>query len=336
MKDFITLRKPSVLHRVFNWLAANFIEYSKPFRFNSGINFRPSLGNSLRRLWFLVSKTRPPKGQSQKPSLNESRATVHARLLQLSFYLREPLKETQELLNRNEKHLQKVEILRNHPQRHSTLVEHIKKIHVPQESHFKHLDAADETPKIIVSFHFGDFIYGVHKLLSSQESTANTLVLSQKKSTEQYLKNMKSAFGENSASLENQLLLDEVTIKDLMVFLRRPKSRLVMFADLPSAYGETTEINFLGRKAFFPRSIGLLALASKVPILPVICINANTGHRVEIGKQIEPNAVFNETKADAITRITQTQIDFFEYYFLQDKSQWRYLQYLAQYFVKGS
>lgn len=328
MKDFSAPRRLTALHRIFNWLQASCHEKSRYL-----LSFLKPISSVSLALRSHCSQIKT-SSTSNFPDQIEAKRAATTRLLLTSFYLREPIGETLKLLKGNSKILQQVEELRNQRQTKTVLVRHLDNIQLPQENQFLELNAADTRARIVVSFHFGDFVYGLHKLLSLQEDTSSTAVLSQKKSTEQYLENMAIAFGKQAASSNNQFLLGKTKIRDLLVFLRRPQSRLMMFADLPSEYGETVEVIFLGRKANFSRSIALLALASKAPILPVVCVQTEQGQRVELGRQIEPKILIGETRSDAAIRITQQQITFFEHFFIRQKAQWRYLRDLPNYFVK--
>lgn len=258
------------------------------------------------------------------------------KLLEISAYLREPILNTSRALTKNANFLQQVERFRNHKQSEAAITRHVDSFQLPQKNQFQVLQKEDPRSRIIASFHFGDFVYGVHKLMCLQEVTGNTQVLSEKQSTSAYLANMALGFGDKAATQGNQLLRNEISIREIASFLRLPKSTLVMFADLPGNYGSTVEIDFLSRKAHFPKSIGLLALACRVPVLPVICLKTEQGHQIELGRQIEPTVFNNENREQAIVRITQQQIHFFEYFFKQHYEQWRYLQHLPDYFAKGN
>lgn len=258
------------------------------------------------------------------------------KLLEISVYLREPVLITARALNKNIQFLQKVEYLRNHRQSETAIKRHVAGFRIPQQPEFEALQKYDPRSRIVASFHFGDFIYGVHKLMCLQQDVGKTLVLSQKQSTPAYLNNMALGFGDKAATAGNQLLRDQIGVREMASFLRLPKSTLVMFADLPSGYGSTVETQFLGRKACFSKGIALLALTCHTPILPVICFKSNREHQILLGKQIEPSALQGESRQQTIARITQQQIHFFEYFFKLHYEQWRYLQHLPDYFTKGN
>lgn len=266
---------------------------------------------------------------------SSSHSSRQVNVTRVSFFLREPIRETIKILTKNKLFIKQIETYRNtslSPAVASRIGQGIK---IPQARELEELLNLDKRSRIFVSFHFGNFVYGLHKVLCLQTSTRNTVVLSQRKSTSSYMDNMASVFGEKSACLENQVLLEKTDVCGLSGFLRKPNRCLVMFADLPNSFGETIEIEFLGRKANFSKSIALLSLTNKVPILPVICFEDGDSQQIEIGQQIEPLIRDEETRASAVTRLTQLQIDFFQKFFVQHKDQWRYLNHLPEYFTEG-
>lgn len=267
---------------------------------------------------------------------SSSRYRSQLNVVRVAFFLREPVQATTRILRRNKAFLDHIETLRNSPQSPAVAAKIAKDIQIPQHCEISELLALDKRSRIVACFHFGNFVYGLHKLLCLQPDTSNTAVLSQNKSTSDYIDNMTSAFGKKGVRLENQMLLDKVDVRGLSGFLRNPNRCLVMFADLPSGFGKTVEVEFLGRKAAFSKSIALLSLTNNIPVLPVICYEDGETHQVEIGRQIEPLTREGETRADAVTRITQIQLDFFQHFFVRHKEQWRYLNHLSKYFTEGS
>lgn len=254
--------------------------------------------------------------------------------LAISVYLREPLTRTLEVVKANQTFLRKVEKTRNNYVPAATLKTYIDSIDVLYSNQFIDLCRQDSRSRIIASFHFGDFLYGLSKLVASQPTDRITKVLSQKECTATFLGNMERGFGKDVPGAESQLVLGRVQPRELSAILRGENTSLVMFADLPSSYGETVAIKFLGRRAWFPKGIAVLSLANKVPIVPVICYAKGSKNYVEIGKQIEPTRLKGESKEGAILRITQLSVEFFEYFFKQHQEQWRYLSALPSYFVE--
>jgi predicted LPLAT superfamily acyltransferase len=251
----------------------------------------------------------------------------------LSRYLREPLAPTLAALNANQRYLAEVEQMRNRYASTTRLKSHIEQFAIPQSMQFQELINSDPRSRILASFHFGDFLYGLNKLVSLQPGHITTKVLSHANYSQTFLENMARGFGDKAPTADTQLLLADAQVQTLSAFLRLPNTSLLMFADLPASYGATVRTQFLGRWAWFPRGIAVLALASDVPILPVICFSTGRDNRVEMGKQIEAVRLVGESREAAITRITQRLLDYFVDYFYQYRQQWRYLALLPEYFI---
>ncbi len=261
----------------------------------------------------------------------------HATLtLSLCFYLREPLATVLSLLRKNNTFLRKVEKTRNSYGSSKGLQRYIGTFEIVNSRELRHLYRSDPRSRILASFHFGDFPYGLNKLIAAQSESIDSKVLSQSKYSVVFQDNIKRAFGAAAPTADSQLLYDDVHTQVLAGFLRRQSANLLMFADLPSTYGEAVRVRFLGRWAWFPKSIAVLCLVNKVPVLPVICYSIGKANYVEVGRQIEPVRRKDETREAAIGRITQLIVEFFEYFFRQHQQQWRYLTILPSYFVEPS
>ncbi len=255
-------------------------------------------------------------------------------LIQLSSNLREPVAIAARMLKANKRYLHKVEKTRNHPASAKTLQSHISRIEIPALLQFIEMHRDDPGSRILASFHFGDFLYGLNKLVASQPPAITAKVLSQTEYTSVFLENMAKGFGPDAPPRDSQLMLATTKPQALSAFLRQPSTTLLMFADLPCSYGETVRVKFLGRWAWFPKGIAVLALASRVSVVPVICYSEGPKNYVELGKRIVAARLPKETTEAAVIRITQRLIEFFEYFFCQHQEQWRYLSALPNYFVE--
>jgi predicted LPLAT superfamily acyltransferase len=309
--------------------------------------------SAVRRILFAVSSAygrwaQTPRGVSsfaeaesnplaEEPTLNsEVEYSDPTLVLSISSYLREPLAKTLAVLNANQHYLAQIEQTRNSYTSAKRLKNHIEHFSIPYSEQFRELYSNDPRSRIVASFHFGDFIYGLNKLATLQPSHIHSRVLSQAEYSPTFLENMTRGFGENAPRADDQLLLGEAQVHRLSALLRCSHTTLLMFADLPSSYGGTVRTKFLDRWAWFPKGIAVLALANAVPILPVICYSIGQENRVEIGKQIEAVRLKGESKEAAVSRITQLLIDYFEYFFRQHQEQWRYLAVLPKYFIDPS
>ncbi len=269
---------------------------------------------------------------SFSPKINNDRS-IASLPLSHCYYLREPLVEVISLLRSNKAFLGKIEKTRNSYRSSKRLQQYISTFEIINLSELHTLYSTDQRSRILASFHFGDFLYGLNKLIAMQSDSIETKVLSQSKYSTIFQDNMIRGFGIAAPTADSQLLYDTVQTQVLAGFLRQQSVNLLMFADLPTNYGESVRVRFLGRWAWFPKSIAVLALVNKVPVLPVICYSIGTTNYVEVGRQIEPVCHERESREEAIERITQIIVEFFEYFFRQHQQQWRYLAILPSYFM---
>lgn len=237
-----------------------------------------------------------------------------------ALFARERIHTTSNMLAKNGIFLDKIENLINTPPDVTTATKVDQSTQMPQHCAIdRHLPQGKRS-RIIASLHFGKFIYCLYKSLCWQSKTSKKAALNQRESSGEYIENYTIAFGQKGACFHNQTLLDEVDVGGLSEFLRDSSRRLLMFADLPSGFVQTIDVKLLGRNAVFRKSTALLSLSNSVLIFPVICSEEGDSHQIKMGRQIEPLTREGETRADAVSRMTQLQVDFFQHFFLRHNS----------------
>ena len=254
----------------------------------------------------------------------------------LSIYLREPLTTTSEILVKNVRFLDEIEHRRNTAHTKTELQPWRSSIHIARSQDYREQAAHDEGSRIIASFHFGDFIYGLNALMCLEGPHRRRLVYSQAKGSDAYYHNMRHCFGERALTHDAQLTAAEADPLGLAQSLRKGNCTLVMFCDLPPSYGETTAVEFLGREAWFPKGPALLALTTKTPLIPVINLKNRRQNHLRIVDAIEPFRRLDESLEAAVQRITQELIGLLEAYLRRQPEQWRYLQVMPIYFAKNT
>ena len=250
----------------------------------------------------------------------------------IAFFLREPLELTRQTLNANAVFLAQVEQRRNALQSVHKLRHYKQRIDCAQELSFKKFTAGDSRSRIIACYHFGDFIYSLNYLMCLEQSGRNRILYSQYVHSSAYLSNMQRAFKGQTLSCNSQLTQDQKNATDLYRELRRGNCTLAMFCDLPGDSGEVVKVNFLGRKACFPKGLALLAITSRTPVLPVIACDEQERNTLRIFNLIEPSMRLDEDLDAACVRITQQLVDILEELIAEHPQQWRYLSKLPCYF----
>ena len=254
----------------------------------------------------------------------------------LSIYLREPLTTTSEIVVKNVRFLDEIEHRRNTALTKTELQQWRSSIHIARSQDYREQAAHDEGSRIIASFHFGDFIYGLNALMCLEGPHRRRLVYSQAKGSDAYYHNMRHCFGGRALTHDAQLTAAEADPLGLAQSLRKGNCTLVMFCDLPPSYGETTAVEFLGREAWFPKGPALLALTTKTPLIPVINLKNRRQNHLRIVDAIEPFRRLDESLEAAVQRITQELIGLLEAYLRRQPEQWRYLQVMPIYFAKNT
>jgi hypothetical protein len=224
-----------------------------------------------------------------------------------------------------------VEKRRNKPQTLSALRRHLQQFDCPQLTAFKNLADQDCRSRIIATFHFGDFVYGLNTLLRHDRSERCSFVQTLETSQPAYFDNMQRLFADQCADASRQLPVSDNRPGALSALLKTSPCNLVMFADLPPGFGAMGRVSFLGRQARFPRGIACLAVRNQVPVLPVICVFSHGRHRIILGKQLEPEFA-GQTRKTAVAEIGQSLLDFFTAFLKRQPEQWRYLTVMPRYF----
>jgi hypothetical protein len=269
-------------------------------------------------------------------SSRKSRQERNAYLAALSRYLHEPQGAISSLLKTNRKYLREVDCFRNTRQRKYKLTHHLRSFQFSQDAGFHCIQNRFPGSRILVSFHFGDFIYGNNVLASSEEPERQQYFLTQLPSTTAFIKNMNDCFGADRFARRTQITTDSTQAAALVARLRGETCTLLTFADLPPGFGEATRLRFLGRDAWFPKGPSLLALMAKAPLIPVLNWRHGRTNRVKIYPLITPDLCDGESLQQASSRITQKLVTILEDALLQNPWQWRFLSALPSYFQPAS
>ena len=252
----------------------------------------------------------------------------------ISFFLREPLRAVICTLHRNALFLHQVEHRRVHAIDRYRIRQYAAGFELQQSNKFYSLTEIDGRSRILATYHFGDFVYGINYLLCLDPPGRNRFVLSHARSNRSYAENMCNAFGAAAVGGAAQLISADTSTAALSVLLRQGNCTLVIFCDLPSGSGELVRVKFLNRVAWFPRGPATLAITNRTPLLAVINYLDQGINKIDLAQQIEPDLLPGESLETGVRRITQLLINYFEQYFLRFPEQWRYLRHLPLYFVE--
>ena len=262
------------------------------------------------------------------------RVALHARVQQhlISFYLREPLRQTRRLLRANHRHLARLHRLRNKPQCRGFIRRYAAGFDIPDRDAISELLRSDSRSRVIATFHFGDFVFGLNQFSLLAPASRRQFFLSLEAQPAVCYDNLRKAFGSGAATDNQQLLKSSASGTELSALLRQPGTDLYLFADLPPGHGELCEVTFLGRRALFPRGAASLAVLNRVPLLPVICLARDGGNQVLVSRQLEPGCCRRRSATARITAMTQALVNLLELCH-GEFAQWRYLPLLPDFFI---
>lgn len=253
----------------------------------------------------------------------------------VAAFLREPQTRASRLLSANRKWLAELEHWRNRRQQKAALQRHIALLRFPQQRNLQELISNDPRSRLLVSYHFGDYIYGLNLLAAGISERATVRFLSEAPGSAAYFANVENAFGSKAIRPPSQLLAAEASMNHLTPLLRGRGVQFITFCDLTDHYGSPVEVDFLCRAAWFPRGPAILSLTNRVPLLPVINWFDGARGQLVLGEQMEPERFRGETLAEAASRMTAKLIRFFEPFFRNNPEQWRYLGALPLYFIQA-
>ena len=252
----------------------------------------------------------------------------------ISAFMHEPVRIVETSLKKNAAFLGIQEARRNTVIGRRKITDYFKTFRIEQRQDYLDLIKDDRRSRILATYHFGDYVYGMNTLACLEKPGRRRYVLSHSAANEAYFKNLRAGFGDRAINHSSEIICSQTNASNLSQLLRGGNSTLVLFCDLPAGFGELTEVHFLNRIAKFPKGPALLAISNRTPLLPVINYNDGLNNQIEFATQIEPRLNLDETLQAGVKRITQELVNFFERYFLQYPEQWRYLQNLPLYFLK--
>lgn len=252
----------------------------------------------------------------------------------IAVLMREPIAFVETSLSRNMLHIQQLDRRRDARISPRRIAEYCNKFIIEQDTDYKKLLREDKRSRILASYHFGDYVYGMNIFACLDTPNRKRYVLSQNAANSAYFKNLQNGLGGRSIDRSAELVWSETRISDLSLLLRNGNTTLALFCDLPIGFGEKVEVQFLGRVASFPKGPALLAITNKAPLLPVITYHDGHSNKIEIGTQIEPYLYCDESLQAGVGRITQELIFFFESFFKMYPEQWRYLKNLPAYYLQ--
>ncbi len=250
----------------------------------------------------------------------------------LSVLLRQSSQTIRTILAKNRLHNRQIERNRNNSGVPSLVYDYCQRFEIAQKDDYLKLVQCDQRSRILITFHFGDFIYGPNSLLRLDRPSRQKFVLSKNRISDACFQNLCNGFGRAAPDRSSELLYAETSSSDLSKLLRRDNATLLLFCDMPAEFNETVVVNFLGREARFSIGPALLAITNNVPLLPIINFFDGKANCLRLGSQLEPAMHCSESLRAAAQRMTRNAVSLFEEYFQLYPEQWRFTGLLSNYF----
>lgn len=269
-----------------------------------------------------------PRGAAPLPS-REERRDAHAAL---SYYLREPLRETRQILREHRRRLRALHALRERPQPGTRLRACADSFHCPSLSALRERLSCDRRSRIIATFHLGNYLFGLNYLSQQLADLRRVSCLILERLSDISYRNLALAFGEGAATPEQMLLLGESSALTLSKLLRAPDRILFIFVDLPPGFGRRAGVRLLGRPGEFGIGAATLAVLNQVPVLPLMLESHKAGVRLRLGPEMEPRLSVEETREESKARLNQALASALSSQLRRAPADWRYLSLLPDYY----
>lgn len=252
----------------------------------------------------------------------------------ISYYLREPLRETRRILRLQRRRLRELHCLRELPQPAARLRACADRFDCPALPALRERLRVDRRSRIIATYHLGNYLYGLNYLSQQLGDLRRVSCLILERLSATCYRNLALAFGEGAATPGQMLIVGESSAVALSKLLRAPDRVLFIFVDLPPGFGRRASVRLLGREGGFGSGAATLAVLNRVPVLPLLLEARGAAARLRLGPEMEPRLPGEETRQDSMARINQTFATALSTQLRRDPANWRYLGLLPDYYRK--
>ncbi|MEX2130943.1 MAG: hypothetical protein WD772_05605 [Pseudohongiellaceae bacterium] len=252
---------------------------------------------------------------------------------QIAFYLREPMDCARRIVQENRLFTALVTLRRERQRSVQERRNCLARFHWQQRAEYLLLQATDRRSRVIAAFHFGDFVNGLECFSSATLRQRRRRLVRY----EDHSFNSRRHRYEDALTRRRELpeMANSQHLEPLeaVAFLRGGNANLTIFCDLPPGHGESVQVQFLGRQAWFTRGVAEIAMLARVPILPVITYEHQGKNHVRLPGLIETRMRNGESMSQSVIRITQLLVNVLESHVVRNPAQWYYLPRLSSYFV---
>lgn len=173
---------------------------------------------------------------------------------------------------------------------------------------------------VIATIHMGNYLEGVRQILRATSSTQPIFVLRRRQGSDAEQRLFQRVAGpERSVTVVRP---SDTGLKGAVRALRRGAIVVVLY-DLPTGFGRTVPVRFLGRPARFVRGPAELALVGHADVLPLLCHYDTSGTAVA---QVMPVMAARQSpssdRAPAVAALAQRLCTLAEAHIRRHPAQW--------------
>ncbi|ALO46846.1 hypothetical protein [Pseudohongiella spirulinae] len=198
----------------------------------------------------------------------------------------------------------------------------------PDESDYQRVINGDNGSRILLTIHMGDFT-GAFKRISSHAAEHRTATSLRREGLDEGWSNLFAG----GSSRHFVACHGRDSPLQIVSNLRRGGHTVAILADLKDEFGQTTNVQFLGRTARFVKGPAQLAVSGRAFIYPFVTFQSGQKQRIEFSERISPELLPGENMTDAVNRITQQLVRQAEQWIKRAPDQWKFLGTLPGYFV---
>lgn len=196
------------------------------------------------------------------------------------------------------------------------------------EADYRAVIAGDSSSRILLTIHMGDFT-GAFKRISSHATADRTATTLKREDTDGGW----SQLFANGGTRHSLVRHGSGEPLQIVSRLRRGGHTVAILADLKEDFGQTTEVQFLGRRARFVKGPAQLAVSGRACIYPFVTYQSGSQQHIEFAERITPELLPGENLPEAVNRITQQLVRLAEQWIMRSPDQWKFLSTLPGYFV---
>lgn len=252
----------------------------------------------------------------------------------LSLLLHEPRARSRMILRANQAHLLLLEERRERRCRPAASRQLRDQVRWPGREHWVRAIRHDVRSRIMVTYHYGDYLHGLSLLSTTEPPDRARILLRNRETSPGATANLQELYRHSGLSLPRIVVARDADVLALRHRLRGGDCTLTTFCDLPPGHGATQSVPFLGHMAHMCSGPAQLAVSAGVPVVPVILAGEGGQQELRVGPALDPGSWRGLGYAGAVERVMRFLLRPLEEQLGDQPHLWRYLSILPAYFQR--